>query len=365
MTLAILLLVRDATHSFGPAGAVVGAFGLAAAAGAPILGRLVDRLGQPRVLVPAAAANGATLVAIVVAAHAHAPIGALVALGALAGACLPPISACVRVLWPALVDDPRARESAFALDATVQELVWATGPLLVGGAVALLSPAAAVLGMAAMTVAGTLWFATAPAARAWQGHAGARPPRAHAHAAGLRALLVSSLGAGVAMGTMEVGLPGLAHDLGTPGATGALLALGALGSLTGGLAFGLRAWSTPVERRLAILLATAALVTTPLLIVDSTPLALAAAYVSGLAWAPALSCTYALVGRLAPAARITEAFTFNGAAVGGGIAAGVAIGGLLVDAGGGAAAFAFGIASALAAALVVTGRRAALAGGIA
>jgi predicted MFS family arabinose efflux permease len=359
MTLAILLLVRDATGSFGPAGAVVGAFGLAAAAGGPVLGRLVDRLGQPRVLVPCAAANGGLLAAIVVAADAGAPPAALVVLGALTGACLPPISACVRVLWPQLVPDPRARETAFALDATVQELVWSTGPLLVGGAVAILSPAAAVLGMAAVTVAGTLWFSGAPAARAWRGH-GARGSHA-LRTAGLRALLASSLGAGMSMGTLEVGLPGLAHDLGAPGAAGVLLALCSIGSLCGGVAFGLRRWSSPVEARLTVLLGVAGVVMAPLLLVGSTPAAIAAAWVSGLAWAPALSCTYALVGRLAPAAAITEAFTWNGAAVGGGIAAGVAIGGVLVDAGGGAAAFAFGMVTALAAALVVRGRRRALA----
>jgi predicted MFS family arabinose efflux permease len=361
MTLALLLLVHDTSGSFGAAGAVVGAFGLAAAAGAPVLGRLVDRLGQPRVLTTCAAFQAAFLLALLAASHAHAPEGALVVLGAACGAAVPPISACVRVLWPQVVPDPASREAAFSLDATVQELVWASGPLLVGGAVALASPSAAVAAMAVATLLGTAWFATAPAARAWrpQRHDG---PKTHPLALpGMRVLLGSSLAAGLAMGSFEVGMPGLAHELHAPGAIGALLALGAIGSLCGGLAFGMRAWRAPVEMRLGATLAAAALLMAPLLVVTTTPAALLAAWVSGLAWAPTLSSTYALVGRLAPPGAMTEAFTWNGAAVGGGLAAGVALGGTLVDAGGSAAAFTFGIAAALTAAAVVTTRRRALA----
>jgi MFS family permease len=361
MTLALLLLVHDTSGSFGAAGAVVGAFGLASAAGAPVLGRLVDRHGQPRVLVACAVVESTLLLALLAASHAHAPELALVALGAATGATVPPIAACVRVLWPQVVPDPAVREAAFSLDATVQELVWASGPLLVGGAVAVASPSAAVAGMAVVTLLGTAWFAAAPAARAWAPHRHDGPRLHPLSEPGLRVLLASSVAAGLAMGTFEVGMPGLAHDLHAPGATGALLALGAIGSLCGGLLFGLRTWRTPVEVRLAATLTLAALVLLPLLAVQTTGEAFAAAWVSGLGWAPTLSCTYALVGRLSPPGALTEAFTWNGAAVGGGLAAGVALGGTLVDAGGSAAAFSFGIGCALTAALIVTTRRRALA----
>jgi predicted MFS family arabinose efflux permease len=361
MTLALLLLVRDSTGSFGPAGAVVGAYGIASSAGGPLLGRLVDRLGQTRVLLPAAVLNAAALVAIVVAARADAPAAALIVLGALVGTVLPPIAACVRVIWPELVTEPKAREAAFALDATVQELVWSCGPLLVGAAIALASPSAAVLAMAAVTLAGTLWFASSPAVRARGGHGARRPATRALTAPGMRVLLVGSFGAGIGMGTIEVGLPGIAHDLHHTGASGALLALCSFGSLTAGVLFGARAWRSTLELRLAALLALAAVLLVPLTFVATLPEALALAYISGFGWAPILSCVYALVGRLSPPAAMTEAFTWNGAAVGGGIAAGVAAGGALVDAGGGGAAIAFGIAACVAAAGAIAGRRRTLA----
>ena len=55
--LAILLLAYDATGSFAQAGRVAGAFSLANAFGALVQGRLMDRLGQTRVLRLAAAAH--------------------------------------------------------------------------------------------------------------------------------------------------------------------------------------------------------------------------------------------------------------------------------------------------------------------
>src|ERR671922_1502670 len=83
--LAILLLTREATGSFADAGWVAGAFGLANALGAVAQGRLMDRLGQPRVL--RAVAVGHTLAggAVVAAAERRAPAGVLMLCAAAAG----------------------------------------------------------------------------------------------------------------------------------------------------------------------------------------------------------------------------------------------------------------------------------------
>ena len=70
--LAILLLTRDATGSYALAGRVAGAFGLANAIGAVLQGRLMDRLGQTRVLRPTAAAHLVAVAALVAVAEAGA-----------------------------------------------------------------------------------------------------------------------------------------------------------------------------------------------------------------------------------------------------------------------------------------------------
>src|SRR6476619_6354126 len=71
-SLAILLLVRDATDSYAAAGAAVGAFALATAGCAPLVGRLIDRFGRARVLVPFALAQSGAYVGLVVATSAGA-----------------------------------------------------------------------------------------------------------------------------------------------------------------------------------------------------------------------------------------------------------------------------------------------------
>ena len=71
--LGILLLAREASGSFATAGRVVAAFGLANALGAVAQGRLMDRLGQTRVLRGAAVIHAAGLAALVLAADEARP----------------------------------------------------------------------------------------------------------------------------------------------------------------------------------------------------------------------------------------------------------------------------------------------------
>ena len=69
-SLGLLLLIRSHTGSYTAAGVAVGAYDFATAAGAPLVGRLVDRFGRRRVLGPGAILQTLVLVSLVVAAHA-------------------------------------------------------------------------------------------------------------------------------------------------------------------------------------------------------------------------------------------------------------------------------------------------------
>jgi MFS family permease len=169
-SLAILLFVRGRTDSFLAAGVAVGAFSLAGALAGPLLGAVVDRIGQTRVLLPAALTQAGLLVALVLIAQADAPVAVVVALSALAGAAQPPIAGCIRALWSQVAGDGEALETAYALDATTQEVIWTLGPLLVGSTAVAISPAAAVIACAVITVAGTAFFPVA-----------GRPQRGRAH----------------------------------------------------------------------------------------------------------------------------------------------------------------------------------------
>jgi MFS family permease len=357
-SLAILLFVRERTGSFLAAGFAVGAFTLAGALMSPVQGAAVDRLGQSRVLVTGAIGQGALLMAFVFVVRGGAPVVAVVAVAALAGVILPPISACIRALWPEVAPDAEALDAAYALDAITQEIIYTLGPLLVGAVAVLLSPTASVLLCITLTVTGTIFFAASALSRRWQGALHERSRGGALASSGLRTLLGSAVFGGVVVGAAEVGLPALAVHLGSRGSAGVLLALFSLGSMLGGLLYAARSWRLSIGSRYTAILLGVEILVAPLIVVNSLPAGLIFSAIAGLGVAPMLSCQFSLVGALAPMGTTTEAFTWHRAATVGGIAGGSALGGALVDAAGVSAAFALGCTgAALAAVLTVLGRQ--------
>ena len=77
--LALILYLRHQTGSFAIAGVVAGGLAAGAGIGAPVQGRLVDRFGQRRVLVPLAFVHAAALGGVVGLAELGAPAAVLTA----------------------------------------------------------------------------------------------------------------------------------------------------------------------------------------------------------------------------------------------------------------------------------------------
>jgi MFS family permease len=354
-SLAILLETRAATHSFSAAGVAVGAFALFEAGAAPLTGVLIHRFGA-RVLIPSAVAQACFLVALVLVGDAHASAAVLVVMSAGVGGCMPPVSACTRMLWPRVTPDRAARESAYALDATTQEIIWTAGPLVVGVLAAAVSPSLAVLAVAAVTLTGTVLFAAAPAARLLVGEA--IPGQAQAAVLRnepLRLLLFAGILVGLGLGGVEVALPALAIHHGSHTASGLLLSVWSVGSMIGGIAYGAHAWGGNQVRRLAVLLLATAVMQLPLIGTWSLASAFPLTLLAGVCMAPAFSCLYSLIGEYAPSDAIAAAFTWNTAALVGGVAGGSALAGVIVSHLGLATAFAIASGFAVLAGLLVLG----------
>jgi Major Facilitator Superfamily len=309
--LALLLLARHEHGSYATAGALAGAFAVGAAVGGPALGRAIDRLGQPRVLIAATVLRSLALGAIV--AVAPTSLAAVCVIAIPAGALTPPLEPALRALWPDLAgDDEHALAAAYELDAGAQELIFVVGPLLVALAVAISGPAAALHLASAVGLLGTLAFALAPAARAWQGSA-----RGGAHwAAAVRApqigvLLALGLLAGAATGVVNVTATAFAErTLGDRDLVGWLLAAWAVGAMIGGLTAAARRWTLGPERRLTRLLVAFGIAFAPALVASSTGTMAAALALPGAFLAPTLAAIFVLTGTRALPGAITETFAW-------------------------------------------------------
>ncbi|MGH3346415.1 MAG: MFS transporter, partial [Nocardioides sp.] len=158
--LGIVLLVEHATGSYGLAGAVSAVYVAAGAAFTILQGRLLDRLGQARVLVPVVAVFATAVALLVVSEQADWPGASTYLFAAVGGATLPAAGSCVRARWShALTGRPADLQTAFALEAVVDESVFILGPILVTVLATAIHPVAGLGTAVAAGLAGTLLLA--------------------------------------------------------------------------------------------------------------------------------------------------------------------------------------------------------------
>jgi MFS family permease len=348
--LAIVLFVRAHGGGYTLSGVLSAVYGFAMAAGQPVLGRAMDRYGQPRVLAPAAlaAAAGFTLL---VAFGARSAAVATVAV-VVAGFATPPLEAGLRALWPSVLNGPAEVHAAYALDAAAQETLFTVGPLLVIAATTV-SAGAALLLTGALGVAGTLVVTASRPSRAWRGEEGGGHWAGPLRSPGIRVLITALTCVGVSLGVFSVAVVAYADARHASYASGLLLALMSAGALTGGIVYGLRTRTGPADRRLRLLMAGLAAGYLPLAWAPGMPLMPVLAMASGVFLAPVLACTFTLVDDLAPRGTVTEAFAWLVTAFGVGSSVGAALAGVAGDAGGAHAAFAVAGGGGLLAFLVI------------
>jgi MFS family permease len=348
LPLAILLLVVESSGSLAAAGLVTGAFGLGRALVSPAVGTLIDRVGQPRVLIGGSIVQAALLMALVGAAGLRLNPLLVGAAATAAGSASPPVQASLRALWP-MITLPAQRDAAYSFDATSQELIWIIGPLLVAAILGVGTPSAAVIGSAVLGCAGVGLFATSQASRdSPRSAAGSFLPSALG-TPGLPALVGAGVCGGFAYGALSFGLSALAVQLGQRQAAGLLLAALSAGSIAGGLAYGAWSWRTEVIDRFRALLIACAALAAPLLFVGSIALGLPAALLAGLPLAPMYGASYVLTGRVAPRQATTEAFTWTSSAFALGVSLGTGASGIVTQSAGVHAAFALACLAPLAA----------------
>lgn len=342
--LGIVLLISERTGDYGPAGLVMAVYVIVSAVFAPVQGRLADRIGQAPVLLAAGGLFTTGLVVLLLTVESTllgAGVGA-----ALAGAGSPQAGSLVRARWTHVLPDRSRLQTAFALEAILDEVVFIVGPVLV--TVLTLS----VLDWSGLAVAGAAAIVGAwglAAQRATQpphttrGHG----PRAPLPWGLLGPLVVAAAGLGVLFGANEVLIVAFTKQEGQPGAAGVVLAIFSAGSLLAGIAIGATAPPADPVRRLRLGTVGLTIFLAPLPFVPDTVWLAVFFLLAGLMLSPTLITAVHLVELSVPGTRLTESLTWTTTGMSAGTAGGAAVSGYLVDHFSVATGFALPVAAAL------------------
>jgi MFS family permease len=356
-TLGTVLLVAESTGSYALAGAASATVALTQAAMGPAIGRLFDRHGQARVLLPALALHTLGALALVLLAVTGAPAWSLFPAAALWGGTFPQVGSLVRARWAHALGGSPLLPTAFSLESVLDEVVFVVGPVLVTLLATEVAPAAGVIATWALAAVGSLALAVQRRTEPPPHPVGDGGPSA-LRIAGLRVMIAVGLAIGGIFGSIEVATVAFTDERGAPAAAGIVLALLAGGSLLAGLAYGAVPWHAGAARRFVLGVVVLALVTVPLPLAPTVPALAVLVFLAGFAISPALIAGFALLELIVPARSRTEGLTWFGTGIGVGLAVAASLTGQVVDAAGGRAAFGVAVASgALAALLVLAGAR--------
>jgi MFS family permease len=331
--LAILLFVQGRSASFSLAGTASALYVLGLGVVAPLLGRLIDRLGPRPVLAVCAISYPAALIALAGLVLVSAPAASIYAIAVVAGATLPPISACTRALYPKLLSDAALLHTAYSVDSALVEIVFIIGPALVALCVATGHPEAAVLLAAVSAAVGTALFMRAPPVKRWT----ATRARGGRDILGVlrypKLVLVFGVTVlySIAFGLFEVAVTAHAAAKGAPAAAGIALALASVGSGAGAVVFGARHWHAPLKRQFVLALLVMTIGILLLVPVDSLYAYAAVCLVAGVPMATVIATQSLLVSRLSPRARLAESFTWGATCLLVGVSGGIAAGGALAE----------------------------------
>ena len=357
--IGIVLLVEQATGSYGMAGAVAATYGVAQSVATPPLACAVDRHGQARTMRPAITVHVAGLLLLVGLGLWSAPTWTFFVAAVVMGSTIGSVGSLVRARWSyALEGDERRLHTAYSLESVLDEAVFITGPLVITVLAVHFSPALGLLvAVAAVGGGGAALLSqhsTEPPS------SGARPTVGTGvlRAPGMVVLILTFACVGAVFGSVEVVTVAFTDERGLPGAAGWVLAAFALGSLLAGVAYGAVHWRSPAGRRFVIGVLLLAIGVAPVAMVVRIDLLVVVVFVAGFAISPMLISGNQLVQDLVSPSRLTEGLSWVSTAIGVGVSAGSALSGTVVDAAGAHAAYLVpGGAGAVAAVVVLGGQR--------
>ena len=331
--LGIVLLISITTDSFGRAGLVAAVMTITTALTAPWWGRLTDQVGQSRVLVITAAIFSISLCLLIMTVELGLPLTTTVLASVGVGLGFPTAGNCVRARWAHRFGRGPRLDTAYAVEAVLDEVIFIVGPVLATFLATSLNPA---LGLVAALVLGLVGALALASQRDTQPPTEPRRttetrPNQPLRMSLLVPIVVACMGLGAMFGGMEVVIVAFAKHAGILPLAGFLAMAWAVGSLVAGLITGTIEWQATPGTRFrtgAVVLACSVL---PLPFVSNPWLVSGLLILSGLAIAPTLIASVAVTESSVHPSRLTEALSWTSTGMAGGVALGAAGLGQIID----------------------------------
>ena len=355
--IGILMYVEAERGSYAIAGAISGSISIAAAIGAPLSSRLVDKLGQHRVLPMQILIIVICSMALVLLIPSSVPSPYLFIFSIGSGLAYPSIGALIRSRWTALLVSGPLLLTAFSIESMIDELIFIVGPTIAAATSVKIHPAAPQILAIILLASGGLWLASMrtsePPINVNQGKHG----KPVIFQNGLIYMWGVHIAVGIFFGAVETSIIAYTKIAGQPIYGGIVMAIWAFGSLVGGFVYGGLHLKSQLHTHLILVSLMLVPATFAMIYVDSIAMLSLLAVAAGIGISPLLIASAAITQQRSPVGRTTEAIASMYAGIGLGFAFAAAMAGWLIDNRGTAYAFALGaIATLITFAITIIGR---------
>lgn len=339
MPISVVLSVQAAYGSYALAGAVSAVNIIALAVMAPILARLVDRYGQLKIMGPALTISAIATAVMFFATLYVAPAWIVFVSAGIAGGTWGSPGALVRARWIRSTNTVAQLNSAFALEAAVDEFVFIVGPVIATVLGTVLHPTTGVgVSVIFLTIGGTLFLAQRssepePVNRVVQTDENGQPIRQKSllFLPAMIVLMLTYAGMGAQFGANDISVVAFTKELGVPALSGVLLAMFSVGSFISALIYGARTWRRSLWSLFAIGVVALAIGMSAYLLAHSVLTLGIIMLVSGIACAPTMTNVNMMVTKTVPRHRQTEGLAWMSTAINLGVSVGSSASGPAVD----------------------------------
>lgn len=345
--IGLVLLISTRTGHYTFAGILTGIYVVANGIGNPALARLVDRYGQSRVLLPAAAVHVAGIAGIIGLAQAHAPDWSLILPTVVSGFAYLPVGSLVRARWSYVLAGRPELGTAYSLESTLDEVIFTAGPLLATVVATQVDPVVVFVIGATLVAVGTWWLQRQPATEP-PAHVAGTPRHGSAlRYRGMLLLVLAAGGMGAVFASAEITIVAFCGQHGATGLAGLVLACLAFGSAASGFIYGSRTRSGDMLGRFRLQSVVFALLPALLLAAVNIPILAVLAFLVGTGIAPTLISSFGLVEQIVPTGALTEGMAWLTMGLSIGYGAASAVVGRIADAHGAHLAFTVTVGSGL------------------